>query len=104
MNSRMLWMMGWMAPESPMTTHILQWKITNLKDGVGDDCAGQFRLYEDEISIEKSPKFLESEANLGAEKPIGSKSKLQRFLASIQENCCLNASMDLTWYFLMVTE
>ena len=41
--------------------------------GVGDDWAGQFRLYEDEISIEKSPKCLESEENLGAEKPIGSK-------------------------------
>ena len=42
------------------------WKVTNLNEGAGDDCAGQFKLNAEDLAFEKSPRFLESEENFGA--------------------------------------
>ena len=54
-----------------LSNHISSY-ITNLKEGAGEDWAGQFKLYEDRCLIEKSPKCFDSDENFGAEKPIGS--------------------------------
>ena len=53
-------------------------KGTNLNEGAGDDCAGQFRLNDVELAFEKSPKCFDSEENFGALKPIGSEILLER--------------------------
>ena len=46
---------------------------TDLKEGAGEAWAGQFKLYDVRCEMEKYPRCLESEENVGELKPMGSK-------------------------------
>ena len=56
------------------SAHSSVWSVVSghLTEGGGEAWAGQLRLYLEEAEMEKSPRFLESEENLGALNPIGS--------------------------------